>query len=143
MSTKSYSVLLPKVQTNFILYGTVLFSSFMFSYQTTDVTRNRTRDFNINWANLSNFLIHVFTVLILIQHMYIPSTHVEFHCVPLEMEPVKLPTCSSSTGRFAMLYYKNLPLRLLCCNIPPSRLSRICNTVFRLSRYFCIVRLAV
>ena len=93
---------------------------------------------------LSSYSVHVPTFFSPIQHVYVPSTRVEFHCVPLSVYSVKLPTCAP-TGRCATysatLSCKNLPLRLLACNILLFRLSCICYTIFRLSRYYCVVSL--
>ena len=80
------------------------------------VTRNRTRDLHFNWASFSKFLVHVFTGFILIQHVQMSTTHVEFHHDQFDLESVKLPTCAP-TSRSTTLCYRNLSLRLLSCNI--------------------------
>ena len=115
-------------------------------YQKTDTTRIRTRNLNINWTSSTNLSVHASSCFILVQHVQIPSARVEFHCVPFDMDSVKLRTCAP-TGRcatyYATQYHKELPLRLLSCNILPSRLFLVFLHFFRLSRYYCIVSLAV
>ena len=95
---------------------------------------------------LWNYSVNVSTFFIPIRHVKVPGTRVELHCVSFAMDSVKPQKCAL-TGKCATcsatLSCKNLPLRLLSRNIFSFTLSRIGYTVFMLSRYYCVVSVAV